>query len=130
MSIEPVDVKDTVETWSRVLSEEVQCWVAFKFGTVIVSKERVDDPVEYALDILQEWGPVAAGTPLGDFNVSEFETEDGWLVSYPHDAIMNYVLPDEIEDGQAHHMLVGLIGRSKRHADFEAQEVIHVEKRY
>ena len=130
MSINPIDVKETVRMWKGVLSDEVQCWVVFKFGTIVFSTSPVQDPTEYALEILQEWGPVAPGTPLGDFYVREIENEEGWLVTYPHDAIMNYVSPSEIEEGNAHHLLVGLIGRSKRHADFEAQEVVHVEKMY
>lgn len=130
LSIVPADVKEIVKVWKRLLNDNAMCWVVFKFGTVVLSTERVESPEEYALNILQEWGPVAAGTPLGDFNVLDIDDEDAWLVTYPHDAILNYVTSSEIEDGNAHHMLVGLIGRSKRNADFEAQEIVHIEKRY
>jgi len=129
LSIVPPNVEHIVEIWRRVLGDSVRCWVVFKYGTVVTSHDEVHSPEEYARNIIEEWGPVAPGTPLGDFNVEGNDSVPGWIVTYYHEAIMNYVEPEDIEEGKAFHMLVGLIGRSKRHADFEEQEIVHVECR-
>lgn len=108
--------------------EDRKNWVVFKHGTIVVCSDSEKDATEYALQVLEEWGPVVPGTPLGDFQVGEAGDDiPGWVVHYPNPDILSYVSPDDVEEGESHYAVIGMIGRSKREADAETPEIIHVE---
>ena len=46
-----------------------------------------------------------------------------------HDDILTLVGPDEVSTEGADDLVIGLLGRSKRHQDAEGLVVIHVEDR-
>ena len=106
----------------------VKKWAIFRYGTTVLCHDANKDPEQHALEVMKEWGPVVPGTPLGDFNVGYAEGSPGWIVVYAHEDIGNYVNPDEIDEMHHNHMSIGIYGRSKRHADFEALEIVHVEQ--
>lgn len=125
--MEPVsDIKALNAIWRKVLPDEITQWVIFKYGTTVLCRDESMNPSEYALDVMNEHGPVVAGTPLGDFNVGLAHDNPGWVVVYSHEDIGNYVGPDEPESEDPHAIDIGMIGRAKRHADYEAMEIIHV----
>ena len=76
-----------------------------------------------------EWGPVHAGSPAGDFNVIELPDDLGWAVGCHHPDILTLVGRDEVSGDEASDLVVGLLGRSKRHEDSEGLVVAHVEDR-
>ena len=121
-----VDVKGLDALWRSILPAEVKKWVIFKYGTTVLCHDEDKDPSEHALEVMHEHGAVVPGTPLGDFNVGYANDNPGWVVVYSHEDIGNYVSPEELESETPHFAEIGLTGRAKRHADFEALELIHV----
>lgn len=89
--------------------------------------EAEDDLAEQARALLREWGPVQVGTPSADFDVAALEDVPGWLVTCHHPDIVTYVGPEDGVDSDAAAVMVGLLGRAKRHQDAEEQAIIHVE---
>jgi hypothetical protein len=124
-----MDVDPIVEDWRRILASEHEAWVIFKNGTCVVAKLSDDDLAGHAASLLKEWGPVHAGTPSGDFAVRRLAEDGGWVVTCHHPDILTYVSLDEVMLPETPEMIVGLLGRSKRQADAEALEILHIEDR-
>ncbi len=122
-----VDAVTMNAIWRQILPPEVNRWAIFKYGTIVLCHEEDKDPHEHALEVLREWGPIAAGTPLGDFNVGLAGVVPGWVVQYAHEDIGTYVSPDELEESEHDPISIGLYGRAKRHEDFLSLKIIHVE---
>lgn len=116
-----------VETWRRIITDGRKSWVLFANGTCVVLIEPGDDLPGQAQSLIREWGPVLAGSPAGDFGVIELPDGLGWVVTGHHNDILTLVGPDEVSPEDASDLVVGLLGRSKRHEDAERLEVIHVE---
>ena len=126
-ALEPVvDVEVLDAIWRTILPGEVKNWVIFKYGTTVLCRDENKNPSDHAIEVMSEHGAVVAGTPLGDFNVGLAHDNPGWVVVYSHDDIGNYVSPDELDSEEPHTVEIGLTGRAKRHADYEAMEIIHV----
>lgn len=124
--------KSLIDIWRILVDDDQKNWVMFEHGTCIVLNDPQDDLEAQALEILKAWGPVVAGTPLGDFNVKNLDDFPGWLVVYPNPDIANYVDPDilienDLEDQIDMHMGIGLFGRHLRKEDFNSQKIIHIE---
>ena len=115
-----------VETMRSIIVGENKSWVLFKNGTCVVLVKPEADLAQQAIAIMKEWGPVYAGTPAGDFSVVHLDAYPGWVVTYQHPDILNYVSPDEVSSG-AEDVTIGLLGRSKRDLDGESLTVVHVE---
>ncbi|MFW9919113.1 MAG: hypothetical protein ACFFED_05910 [Candidatus Thorarchaeota archaeon] len=122
-----VDPKTMNQIWRKILPPEVTRWAIFKHGTIVLCHDNDKDPREHGLQVLKEWGPLAPGTPLGDFNVTLAGAVPGWVVEYAHEDIGSYVSPDELKDAEDDVLMIGLYGRAKRHEDFLSLEIIHVE---
>lgn len=122
-----MDVEPIIEDWRRILASEHEAWVIFRNGTCVVVKQPDDDLAGQAVSILKEWGPVQAGTPSGDFAVRHLGEDRGWVVACHHPDILTYVSLDEVMLPETPEMIVGLLGRSKRQADAEALEILHIE---
>lgn len=101
-------------------------WVLFSYGTCVIVREPGPDLVEQATAVLKEWGPVAAGSPYGDFGVHQLKSAGGWLVSCHHPDILTHVGPDEVKAG-ALDVHIGVLGRDKRRQDVHDPKVVHVE---
>lgn len=117
---------DSVEVWRRVIVGSGKTWVAFEHGTCVIFAQPPPDPVQAARALLQEWGPVHAGTPAGDFQVVELTNAPGWVVGGHHPDILTYVPPEAVA-ADASDLLVGLLGRAQRDRDAEELNAIHVE---
>ena len=117
-----------VDTWRKIIVGEGKSWVLFEHGTCVILTGPVEDLAAQATALLKEWGPVVVGTPAGDFNVIKLQDDPGWVVTYHHPDILTYVGSDEFPDGEApDDMIIGLLGRSRRHQDAEELRVVHVE---
>ena len=65
-----MDDEQNVSEWGAILDGDGRSWVVFEHGTCVVLAEPEGDLAEQARALLEEWGPVRAGTPFGDFTVS------------------------------------------------------------
>jgi hypothetical protein len=103
-------------------------WVLFENGTYIVysNTDTIADVESHAINIMQEYGPVFAGGPPGDFNVAVCEKVPGWAVSGHYPDMFTYVHPNEMKSSSKEDMYIGLYGRSKRNEDGNLAKVIHV----
>jgi hypothetical protein len=119
-----VDREALVEMWRKLVGPG-KCWVLFEHGTCVVVRDQAGSPVERASEILGEFGPVQVGTPAGDFQVLALRDDMGWVVLGEHPDVLNYVAPDELN--QAGDVIVGVLGRDKRHEDGGSLRVVHVE---
>ena len=125
------DSEKIIDVWKVIIKKaSSNSWVVFENGTCVVlegSVKEKDSAVEKATEVISSFGPVVAGTPAGDFNVTKVRHNDGWIVTCAHPDVMNFVSPAEIDGGAEDGMSVGLLGRSKRDADGRNPKVIHVE---
>ncbi len=124
-----------VETWRRIIVGEGskgKSWVLFKHGTCVTLASPVRGSAQelavQATALMKEWGPVVPGTPAGDFDVIKLQDDPGWVVTSHHPDVRTYVGPDELGEGRVpSEVIIGLIGRAKRHQDAEELEVVHTE---
>jgi hypothetical protein len=102
--------------------------VLFENGTCVILMKPGADLAAQAVTLLQEWGPVHARSPAGDFSIIVLPDDQGWAVTCHHPAILFFVGPDEIvEIGEQRDLSIGLLGRSKRDHDPRSLCVVHVE---
>ena len=118
-----------VADWRRIIVDDHKSWVVFKNGTCVVVMQPDDDLAEQAVSILKQWGPVHAGSASGDFKVNHLTEYPGWVVMCHHPEILTYISLDEVILPQTPDMIIGLLGRSMRHADAESLEILHIEDR-
>ena len=116
--------------WRRILANPESSWVAFAHGTcvVFVEPEGGADLAAEATKLLQEWGPVHAGSSAGDFSVIDLKDDPGFVVTGHHPDVLVYVGADAFE-GEPSEVAVGLTGRALRAEDASALKVVHVEDR-
>jgi hypothetical protein len=119
----------TIARWRRMSFTAGKSWVLFSHDTCVLFAEPEGDIAEQARALLREWGPVQVGTPSADFNVGAMEEVTGWLVTCHHPGIVTYVGPEDGVGSDAAEVIVGLLGRAKRHQDAQEQAVVHVEDR-
>lgn len=120
-----------VEIWRKIIQNtperQGKPWVVFRHGTCVILMQGAsskEDATTKATQIISEYGPVYAGTPAGDFNITENSAADGIIVTGWHTDVLNYVGKDEA----GNNMLVNaLAGRNKRDQDGRNPEVVHVE---
>lgn len=127
----PKKTSSLIATW-RAVTEEHESWVMFEHGTCLILREPREDLQAQAREIMTKWGPVVPGTPAGDFTVHKLKNYPGWLVFYHHPDMANYVGPDELEEEEANdpiglELVIGCIGRNKRHEDAISLNIVHVE---
>lgn len=101
-------------------------WVLFEHGTCVILMEPEVDLAAQAVALLQQYGPVHAGSSFGDFGMIKLKDGRGWVVTCHHSDILTFVGADEAGP-DASEMVVGLLGRSKRAQDAEDVRVMHVE---
>jgi hypothetical protein len=118
---------DLIDTWRSIIVGEGKSWVLFEHGTCVILTSPVADLAGAAMALLKEWGPVVPGTSAGDFNVVALQEDPGWVVTCHHPDILTYVGADEFQGETPEDMLIGLLGRSKRHQDAEELQVIHTK---
>jgi hypothetical protein len=123
------DAKALVDTWRKIIVGEGKSWVLFEHGTCVILRGAAAEGLgEQATALLKEWGPMVVGTPAGDFDVVELQDNPGWVVTCHHPDILTYVGANEFPEGaDPNDLIIGLLGRSKRHQDAEELEVVHIE---
>ena len=114
------------EVWTKILGHSGESWVLFSNGTCVIVREPGGDIAAQARALLGKWGPVAAGTPYGDFTVQPLKSLPGWLIGCHHPDILTHVAPDEVEVGTPVPQ-IGLFGREKRRQDVLDPKVVHVQ---
>jgi hypothetical protein len=117
----------SAEIWRRIIIGDHKSWVLFAHGTCVVLTEPAEDLAAQAVALLREYGPVRAGSPAGDFNVTTLKAAPGWVVTGHHPDVLTYVAPGEVTE--ANDLTVGLTGRGKRDRDGHDLHVVHVEDR-
>lgn len=115
-----------IDAWRNTLNGPEKSWVLFQNGTCVILMEPDGDLETQAKALLQEWGPVHAGSSFGDFGTIELENGLGWVVTSHHNDILTLLGTDEVR-GDASDLVIGLLGRSKRDQDAEELQVLHVE---
>ncbi|HEU4404117.1 MAG TPA: hypothetical protein VFS43_02315 [Polyangiaceae bacterium] len=110
---------------------EHMAWVVFENGTAFFTTPSDALPLGSSLDALEraakaaldELGPVRAGGPAGDFNVSHLATwfpgEFVFFVSFDHNSIATVVTGDSDD-----RLSAGLEGRSRRDVDVREKKVV------
>ena len=125
--------------WRSIIVGDDKSWVLFRHGTCVVLPEAPGDPSRQALAVLQRYRPVHPGTPSGDFEAVRLTDHPGWVVTYEHPDVLNYIHPDEVADispptdgglseADAQGFIVGLLGRSLRERDSDNPQNIHVQE--
>ncbi|WP_396637410.1 hypothetical protein [Maribacter sp. R77961] len=121
----PVSLLDNVRL---AINPKFQDWVLFENGTYIIFDDvsKIKNIEEESIRLMKEFGPVSAGGPAGDFNVTSLNLTKGWTVSGHGYGMYTYVNPKELETNYPNDMTVGLYGRSKRNEDGLNPVIIHV----
>jgi len=121
-------MSDYARVMSAVLSGHGKSFVVFEHGSVVVlvSAPPGADLAAEATRLMQEHGPVAVGSPAGDFGVITLPDGRGWAVTSHHPDILTLVLPHEVSEAPTD-LSVGLYGRAKRNQDASEPRVIHVQ---
>lgn len=118
-------MKNAVEIVQSAITNPATPWVLFSQGTVVFLPGQTEKLESLATELLREWGPVKAGSPAGDFRVISMDR--GWFVGGHHNDILTLVTPDELEADSPSDVEVGVFGRTKRDADAQSLQVIHVQ---
>ncbi|MGY5852574.1 MAG: hypothetical protein RTU92_03320 [Candidatus Thorarchaeota archaeon] len=117
-----------IDLW-RLILKPGRSWVLFEQGTCVVCTDPEQDPREYAIDLMKNWGPVHPGSSAGDFNPVTYNDPPGVLVGYHHPDILTFVPEDEMEDPDSEfHLGIGLVARHKRDEDARNLRIVHVEE--
>lgn len=121
----PVSLLDNVRL---AINPKFKDWVLFENGTYIIFDDvsKIENIEKEAIRLMKEFGPVAAGGPAGDFNVTSLNLTKGWIVSGHGYGMYTYVNPKELESNYPSDMTIGIYGRTKRNADGLNPAIIHV----
>jgi hypothetical protein len=119
---------DVASILTNIFAGTYEGYVLFKHGTVIGFKTCVDNLGAEACAILQENGPVLAGTPFGDFGVHELTLDRGFLVTSHHENLYTYVSAKQAPRPRAPHLAIGIYGREMRELDCRERVIIHIAK--
>ncbi|MDQ2794028.1 MAG: hypothetical protein M3Y12_08475 [Bacteroidota bacterium] len=113
------------------INPQFEDWVLFKNGTYVIFDDAssITDIPEAAIAEMKEYGPVQAGGPAGDFNVTNLDETEGWVVSGHGYGMYTYVPPSELTSPAPTDLEVGLFGRMKRSLDGQNPAVLHVNAR-
>ena len=115
-----------IEKWRSIIIGDHKSWVLFANGTCVILTQPEENLANQAAELLRKYGPVAAGSPAGDFGTVTLRPGPGWVVYGHHNDILTYVDPSEVAP-DANNLTVGLYGRSKRDKDGREPIALHVE---
>jgi hypothetical protein len=120
--------EELVEHVKLAINPAFGYWVLFKNGTYIIFDEAdATTPLRAAaVAAMQEFGPVFAGGPAGDFEVFQLDESVGWVVAGHGYGMYTYVHPSEVSSADAEDLEVGLFGREKRDQDGKELEVLYI----
>ena len=112
--------------WKKIILAG-RSWLVYENGTVVIIPDAITEDAlkKEANTILDEWGEIRAGSQYGDFFAREQNDTNGWLVGYPVGTVLNFV--HNAESDTHNEMVMGMLGRQKRHRDWEERKIIHCE---
>lgn len=127
---EPLVEKSLLENVKLAITPKYQDWVLFENGTYIIfdNADTISDIEKEAIKLVEQFGPVYAGSPAGDFGVHHLNNTDGWVVSGHCEGMYTYVNPNELEKKSPTDVDVGLFGRSKREMDGQKPVVVYINR--
>ena len=108
------------------INPEFKNWVLFSNGTYIIIEETSDEKAieNLGLEKMEEFGPVQAGGPAGDFGTISLYNTEGWVVSGHGYGMYTYVHPSELGSKSPQDYEIGIYGRNKRDKDGLNPEII------
>lgn len=115
-----------IDIYKKVVTDNQMSWMLFKNGTCVMLLNPEKDVKAQAMKILKEHGPVIAGTPSGDFEVTKIPEIKGWIITGDYPGIMMYVSEEEAGTKNSD-FEIGIIGRTKREQDGKDLVVVHIE---
>jgi hypothetical protein len=123
-----VTTKSLLENVRLAINPEFKDWVLFENGTYIIFDDikKVENIKKESIDLMKEFGPVSAGGPAGDFNVTNLNKTKGWIVSGHGYGMYTYVNPSELDSNSPDDLTIGLYGRSKRNKDGLKPVILHI----
>jgi len=113
------------------INSKFQDWVLFKNGTYIIfdNPDTIPDLESEAIKLMVEFGPVYTGTSAADFDVTDLNKTEGWIVSGHGYGMYTYVSPYEIKSNITDITEIGLLGRAKRDLDGKNPVVLHINRK-
>ena len=123
-----ITAKSLLENVQLAINPEFKDWVLFENGTYIIFDDikKVENIKKESIKLMTEFGPVSAGGPAGDFNVTNLNKTKGWIVSGHGYGMYTYVNPNELDSNSPDDLTIGLYGRSKRNKDGLKPIIIHI----
>ena len=120
--------KSLLDNVRLAINPKFQNWVLFENGTYIIFDDikKVGNIENESIQLMKEFGPVNAGGPAGDFNVTSLDKTEGWVVSGHGYGMYTYVNPKELDVNSPDDLTIGLYGRSKRNKDGLKPIIIHI----
>ncbi|MCR4031522.1 MULTISPECIES: hypothetical protein [Flavobacterium] len=108
-----------------------QDWVLFKNGTYIIFEDAdaISNIEIEAIEVMKKFGPVYTETSSADFDVTDLNKTEGWIVSGHAYGMYTYVSPNEIDFSTLNSTAIGLYGRSKRDLDGTNPIIIHINRK-
>ncbi len=85
-----------VDTWRQIIIGNQKSWVLFYHGTCVILACPEQDIAAQAIAIMEQWGPVHAGSSAGDFSTITLSEYPGWVVTGHHADMLNYVSPNRL----------------------------------
>ena len=120
---------DLIKHVTLSINPKFQDWILFKNGTYIIfeNANAIDNLEDKAIRLIQKFGPVSIGNSSEDFDVTDLNKTEGWIVSGHGYGIYTYVSPEEIKSKSINQ--IGLFGRNKRDLDGRNPIVIHINRK-
>lgn len=110
-----------INIYKKIIEPKLKDWVIFEHGTCVIIYQPPKDLKAEAIEVLQKYGSVAAGTPSADFTVTK--VDQGWIVTGNQPGILNYVSEDEGRGKENYE--IGLLGRNKKEQDSKELKIIY-----
>ena len=128
-TVDTMNSDKLIEHVTKAINPKYKTWVLFSHGTyIIIEDSTITDKKKYALEQIQEFGPVLAGGPAGDITTQKLNLDEGWSVGGHGYGMYTYVNPSELDIENPKDIDVGLFGRDKRDMDSKAQVIVHVSE--
>lgn len=129
---QPADTMNSdklIEHVKKAINPKFKNWVLFSHGTyVIIEDTTVVDKKKYALEQIQEFGPVFSGGSAGDITVQKLNSDEGWSIGGHGYCMYTYVNPSELDIENPRDIDAGLFGRDKRDMDSKDRVIIYVSE--
>jgi hypothetical protein len=124
--------KELIAHVKLAINPKFKNWVLFVHGSYIILPDSLkSDPINNALKIMKEYGPVYPGSSAGDFSVIALNKTEGWIIAADYYGMYTYVHPDDLTRSaiiNPSDIQIGLFGRKKREQDAKDLKIIFVNR--